>query len=66
LEVSLVARPAHPDARLQSVSVATADVRASLGARFRTGMPVSCDRCLSSCDGVTEVYERRNGNGYHA
>lgn len=52
LEVSLVARPAQPDARIQRVSVSTKELQQRLGPRFRPGMPVNCDRCLSDCDGV--------------
>lgn len=55
LEVSLVPRPEHPDARITAVSVPLADLREQLGERFVPGMRVSCDRCLRPCAGVVEL-----------
>jgi hypothetical protein len=52
LEVSFVARPAQPDARIQRVSVSTKELSESLGDAFRPGVTLNCDRCLSGCDGV--------------
>lgn len=51
-EVSIVAKPGHPDARIHRQSVDTADLRATLGEQWRPGMPVSCDFCLSPCRGL--------------
>jgi hypothetical protein len=51
-EVSLVSKPAHPEARLTAISVPTADLQSALGYEFEPGMEVSCDRCLLPCDGL--------------
>lgn len=59
LEVSLVARPAQPDARIMSMSVDMSDLRESLGEEFVPGIPVTCDRCLSPCNGVARPFEER-------
>lgn len=53
VEVSLVSRPAHPDARLSSVPITHDDLARVLGSRFTPGIPVSCDRCLGTCEGLT-------------
>ncbi len=55
LEVSLVARPKQPEARIQSVAISRNELQRALGAEFRFGVPVSCDRCLQACEGLTEV-----------
>jgi hypothetical protein len=52
VEVSLVDKPAHPEARLYSVSVSTETLQKGLGERFVPGMEVSCDMCLLDCDGL--------------
>ena len=52
-EVSLVDRPREPDARISSLQVPTADLEHTLPAGFY-GKPVSCDRCLHGCTGITE------------
>lgn len=52
LEISFVGRPAHPDARIESMSIDIAELHTSLGSDFTPGIPVTCDRCLSPCDGV--------------
>lgn len=57
LEVSLVGRPTQPDARIESIGVSEYEVRERLGQKFRRGMPVTCDRCLSPCDGVSRPFE---------
>lgn len=57
LEVSFVARPEQPDARIMSMSVGMNDLRQSLGEEFVPGVPVTCDRCLSPCDGVARPFE---------
>lgn len=53
LEVSLVARPAQPDARIQRVSVSTKDLHEALGGTWQPGMTVSCDKCHQPCWGFT-------------
>jgi hypothetical protein len=58
LEVSLVSRPVDLDARIESMSVPSALLRADLGHAFRPGVRVSCDRCLGPCAGVTEIPAR--------
>jgi hypothetical protein len=60
VEVSIVDRPANPEARLTSLPVDNADLRASLGPNFLPGMPVSCDRCLSHCSGFETLTDRGN------
>jgi hypothetical protein len=57
LEVSLVGRPAQPDARIERIGVGDAELRERLGPRFRRGIPVTCDRCLTPCDGVRRPFE---------
>lgn len=57
LEISLVGRPEQPDARIMSMSVDLSDLRESLGEEFAPGGPVTCDRCLSPCDGVARPFE---------
>lgn len=59
LEVSFVGRPEQPDARIMSMSVNMSDLRESLGEEFVPGVPVTCDRCLSQCDGVARPFEER-------
>lgn len=54
LEVNLVARPAQPDARLTRVSVTEAELREALGRTVDPGTIVTCDRCLSTCEGVRD------------
>jgi hypothetical protein len=53
LEVSFVDRPAQPDARIHAISIGTGELREMLGPEFRPGMPVSCDRCLNPCTGLS-------------
>ena len=53
--VAIVARPAQPDARLTALPVDSDELRAALGPGFQIGMPVSCDRCLTSCGGFREL-----------
>lgn len=54
LEVSLVDRPSMPDARILSMSIPNSELRKLLGPKFRPGVPLSCDRCLSDCGGVND------------
>lgn len=51
VEVSFVARPAQPDARLQRVSVTPSHLQGALGPQWKPGQPASCDRCLGACQG---------------
>lgn len=60
LEISLVGRPAQPDARIESIGLRDAELREQLGPAFRRGMPVRCDRCLTPCDGVERPFEGRS------
>lgn len=55
LEISLVNRPNQPDARIEYCSISSHDLREEFGPSFQYGMDVSCDKCLSPCEGVTEV-----------
>jgi hypothetical protein len=54
-EVSIVSKPAQPDARLTAIPVDTTRLRAQLGSEFRPGMTVNCDRCLGECDGFDRL-----------
>lgn len=51
-EVSLVGKPANPDARLTRVPIDASKLRDSLGPDFVLGMRVNCDKCLSPCTGL--------------
>lgn len=62
LEVSLVARPNLPDARITRLSLNVSDIAKKLGPRFRPGMPVLCDRCLSDCHGVRDNFGKLSGS----
>ena len=52
-EVSIVGRPAHPDARFTSIPIEVNELRDHLGEVFTPGIPVNCDRCLLPCKGLT-------------
>lgn len=54
-EVSLVARPAQPDARIERESMSIERLRAGLGDDFSPGVALSCDKCLDDCDGLIQV-----------
>ena len=54
-EISLVDRPAQPEARLTSIPLPTDKLQDVLGPGFTPGMPVSCDKCLSGCWGFTTL-----------
>lgn len=56
-EVSLVARPVQPDARLTAIPVSTPNLRATLGAGFVIGTRVDCNRCLEPCPGFDYLPE---------
>lgn len=51
-EISLVYKPAHPEARIAEMSIPVSDLREALGDRFTPGMEVTCDRCLLPCEGL--------------
>ena len=57
-EVSIVDRPAQPEARLLALPVSTERLARTLGPRFQPGMQVSCDKCLEACPGIEEVFDR--------
>ena len=57
-EVSLVARPAQPDARIHKIGMPLPELREALGADFEPGIGVVCDRCLTDCDGVSRAFEQ--------
>lgn len=56
VEVSVVSKPAHPDARFSSVPIEIQELQERLGPLFVPGMPVNCDRCLSPCGGLRRHY----------
>jgi len=56
LEVSLVGRPAQPDARITSVSISGKEIVDRLG-EFRSGREILCDKCLGECSGVARPFE---------
>ncbi len=53
-EISLVTKPKQPEARILKMSVSTADLQSALGDEFVPGMEVSCDKCLTPCEGLTK------------
>jgi len=57
LEVSVVSRPAQPDARFTSTSVPVSTLRRKLGKDFSPGTTVICDHCLTPCQGVRRPFE---------
>jgi hypothetical protein len=54
-EISIVRKPAQPEARFTSLPVSTEDLQEALGSSFVPGMPVSCDKCLYPCSGIDEL-----------
>jgi hypothetical protein len=56
IEVSFVARPNLPDARIGRIGVPLDELRKALGKRFKPGDPVLCGRCLGECTGLVEVF----------
>lgn len=51
-EISLVTKPANPEARLIRVDVPVSELQAEFGSDFVPGPAIRCDRCLSPCDGL--------------
>lgn len=60
-EVSLVAMPKQPDARLAAIPIDTARLQERLGPGFKIGMRVSCDQCLQPCPGLDKPFDRMGG-----
>jgi hypothetical protein len=58
-EVSLVAKPAQPEARIHKRSIDTADLQELLGPEWSPGMPVNCDFCLRPCQGLVQHGETK-------
>ncbi|MFH8716686.1 hypothetical protein [Streptomyces zaomyceticus] len=54
-EVSIVRKPAQPEARLSEIPIDIDDLANVLGPHFLPGITVSCDKCLDSCAGFTEL-----------
>ena len=54
-EISIVADPAQPDARLTWVSVSTAEIKRVVGSGFEVGDEVRCDYCLHPCGGMVRI-----------
>lgn len=54
-EVSIVRRPAQPEARLTALPMPIEDLRKHLGPDFEPGMRVICNQCLIGCPGFTEL-----------
>lgn len=55
-EISIVAKPAHPEARITRTTLPTKDLRDALGADFVPGIEVSCDKCLNPCQGLRRPF----------
>jgi hypothetical protein len=53
-EISLVPKPAHPEARVLEMGILVSDLQQVLGDDFIPGSEVSCDRCLRPCDGLVK------------
>lgn len=51
-EVSVVSKPAHPEARFSAIDIPISDLVEKLGDAFTPGVEVSCDRCLLPCPGL--------------
>ena len=52
--VSIVSRPAMPEARLTELRVSNESLARHFGSGFRPGIPLSCDECLAPCKGFEE------------
>jgi hypothetical protein len=52
-EISIVATPVQPEARLRSVPVETEALKRHLGPKFELGMKVTCSECAQTCQGFT-------------
>lgn len=56
-EVSIVGKPANPEARILRKSIDTKDLIEALGPDFEVGMPVSCDLCIGECGGLLRPFD---------
>lgn len=54
VEVSLVPKPAQPEARIMERSIPVSELIEALGDEFVPGDEVSCDACLLECNGLTK------------
>lgn len=54
VEVSLVPKPAQPEARIMEMSIPVSELIEALGDQFVPGDEVSCDACLRECSGLTK------------
>jgi hypothetical protein len=52
-EVSLVDRPAQPEARITSWPVAISDLRQAFPDEFKPGVRIACNKCAAGCPGLT-------------
>ncbi|MFC8492451.1 hypothetical protein ACFUJU_16970 [Streptomyces sp. NPDC057235] len=52
-EVSIVHKPAQPEARLTEIPIELNDLARKFRSSFLPGLPVSCDKCLYACEGFT-------------
>lgn len=63
-EVSLVDRPAQPEARLTALPIDSANLERAFGPNFKIGMRLNCDFCLGRCHGIEDPFhERRLSTG---
>ncbi|MER6925456.1 hypothetical protein [Streptomyces spiralis] len=53
-EVSIVRKPAQPEARLAEVPIDIDELASHLGPNFLPGVRLNCDQCLGKCPGFTE------------
>jgi hypothetical protein len=60
VSVSIVSRPAQPEARLLALPLSNDDLREALPPEWTPGSPLSCDQCLTPCPGIEE-----SGIGLH-
>ncbi len=56
--LSLVDRPANPNARIYSMTLSMSQLSAALGVELGPGTPLSCDRCLRPCSGFHDPYRQ--------
>ena len=62
VEVSLVPKPAQPEARIMEMSIPISELIEALGDEFVPGDEVSCDACLLECKGLTKHDPENFGN----
>lgn len=66
VEVSLVPKPAQPEARIMEMSISESELIEALGDEFVPGDEVSCDACLLECRGLTKHDPENFGKPYAA